>query len=500
MGRIAHSLLIAMVTIPCAGGAMAQEPAQAIGAVFSRSIDGASSGNGFFIGDGTWLVTARQVVYPSRRAGLHQGETMVTVLSPYLGEAAEANVVAQDQDVVLLRVPWKGHPALVLAEESEVFAAAQVQIIAYPQMPSSVQIARESRGVSGVVVRQSVSRTLLTAAAPTGPGWAGAPMLIADGKSVAGCYVRTQADGSAGAGAAVGLIRRMIQQTGVTDALRPASQPIPSPLNALEATTQYLNALTASSALDASKALQHFQAYLKLRPGSAMGHRDAAGELRALQRFDESQVMYANALELNPQLVSARVLYGQLLHDRIMPRAAEEHLRYAWRHGRSNAAVIPLCNVLREQRKEAECLQILDQALKQSPRDGHLWNYVGQNRRAIDDHAGAGSAFARAAELLGDDEASRIQSAQAFDAAGQTSRAEEQYRLAIQRNDASGPAHYFLARLIARDRSRHSEALKHAEMALNLSGHAGAPPRDVVQSLISAIRTGRVAHADELRL
>jgi hypothetical protein len=54
--------------------------------------------------------------------------------------------------------------------------------------------------------------------------------------------------------------------------------------------------------------------------------------------------------------------------------------------------------------------------------------------------------------------------------------------------------------LIARDRKRQDEALRQAEAALMLAGQADAPPRDVVQSLISAIRTGRVNPADELRL
>jgi tetratricopeptide (TPR) repeat protein len=194
-------------------------------------------------------------------------------------------------------------------------------------------------------------------------------------------------------------------------------------------------------------------------------------------------------------------LYGQLLHERIMPRAAEEHLRYALRHARAgNAAVIPLCNVLREQGKEAESLQILEVALKRNAFDGHLWNYVGQNKRAIADHAGAAAAFARAGELLALDEGSYIQAGQEFDAACRVDRAEEQYRLAIGVDDRSGVAHYLLARLISRDRGRQDEALKHADAALRYSGKADAPHKDVVQSLIRAIRTGRVNPADELRL
>ena len=57
--------------------------------------------------------------------------------------------------------------------------------------------------------------------------------------------------------------------------------------------------------------------------------------------FDQAATAYRRALEIEPSLVSARVLYGQLLHDRIMPRAAEEHLRYAWEHGAGSTAASP---------------------------------------------------------------------------------------------------------------------------------------------------------------
>ena len=56
--------------------------AQSVVAIFSRSIDGTACGNGFVVGDGSLIVTSRNVVFPRRFTGLHEGDTFVTVLSP----------------------------------------------------------------------------------------------------------------------------------------------------------------------------------------------------------------------------------------------------------------------------------------------------------------------------------------------------------------------------------------------------------------------------------
>jgi tetratricopeptide (TPR) repeat protein len=200
-------------------------------------------------------------------------------------------------------------------------------------------------------------------------------------------------------------------------------------------------------------------------------------------------------------MISARVLYGQLLNEQVMPRAAEEHLLYAWHDGAgTTAAVVPLCNLLREQGREKQCLPLLEQALKRCPTDGHLWNYLGQNKRALDDHAGAAAAFARAADLLLDDPTPRLQAAGEFELAGARAKAEAQYRIVVAQYPDAATVHYHFARFISRDSARRDEAIRHAEQALKLSEARQAPPRADIQSLISAIRSGRTLAADELRL
>src|SRR5438874_11646310 len=86
MKRVLAILLIVMGPViaavpraiaPAVAGAdvKPQRDTRACVVVFSRSIAGTSCGNGFVIGDGTLIVTARHLVFPQRPGGgLHQGD------------------------------------------------------------------------------------------------------------------------------------------------------------------------------------------------------------------------------------------------------------------------------------------------------------------------------------------------------------------------------------------------------------------------------------------
>ena len=278
--------------------------------------------------------------------------------------------------------------------------------------------------------------------------------------------------------------------------------PLPSqPEESPSATMEYLRGIAASAAHENKLSLEHLQAFVALRPKSAIGYRELAGQLYALHRTDESQNAYAKAIQIDPSLISARVLYGQLLQERLYPGAAEEHLRYAWEQGRgSTAAVIPLCNLLREQHKDSERLKLLNEAVIRNPWDSNLWNYFGQSKQASLDHAGAAGAFARSADLMPENEIVRLHAAEEFESAGKNTQAAEQYHLLAAQHDQSAAAHYFLARFLARNDARRDEAIRQAQLALALSAHQSAPPRATIEALISAIRAGRAGDASDFRL
>lgn len=472
---------------------------------------GTTCGNGFVIGDGSLVVTARHVIFPQRIAGTHQGDVFVTAVSPYLGDACEMDVIAQDRelDVVLLRGPWKGHPALPLAEDAELGAAAGVRVTAFTDAVAAVVAGRAALvgdaispvsaelAVDSVTVRQGETRTIVTATSAPGAGWAGAPMNI--GNSCGGVYSRTQANGAAGVGVAVGPIRKLIDAAKVADAMKPSPKSLPVGENAPAATAFFLKSIAASAGRDVQGATAYLQSLLKLRPNCAVALRDAAGQARAAGKVEEAMNLYAEAVKSDPALVSARVLYAQVLHDRVMPDHAIEQLRYAWEHGRgSTAAVIPLCNILREQGKVDECATILAKAVEQNPSDSFLWNYLAQARVDLREHTAAAEAYAKAADLMPENEPLRANAGEQFEAAGDRKRAEMQYRMLVERNRESSSGHFFLARFLARDKARKEEALREAELSLKLSGGPDSPPRVKIEDLIRAIRTGK--SGDELHL
>lgn len=483
--------------------------------VFSRSLSGTSCGNAFGIGDGSLVVTARHVVFPQQLLGQHQGDVFITLFSPYLGEACEADLLAQDRelDVAILRCRWKGHLALQLAEDVDVIAQESVTLAGYTDVVGAVTAAQPrllanlppaqvtQLMIDSVTVRRGATRTIVTEKSPAGGGWSGAPMMIAGRREVAGVYCRTQANGAAGVGAASGPIRALIQQSNAAASLASSPQALPAPPDATKAAATFFQAVAASAARDPQSSARFLDSYLKLRPNSGVAWRDLAGQMRALNRLDEAQNDYAKALELDPSLTSARVLYGQLLAERTLPDHAMEQLRYAWEHGRgSTAAVIPMCNLLRQQGKDADCLPILEKAVEQNPNDSFLWTYLAQTRAGLKDTKGTADAYARAADLMPENEPLRIQSAQAYAAANDRPRAEQQFRRLLDRDPSSASGHYFFATFLASDSTRRADALREAQLALDNADRPDAPPRDKIRALIDALKSAKASPKDELRL
>ena len=56
---------------------------------------------------------------------------LLTVFSPYLGEACEAHIVGSDKelDLAVLEIPWQGHPALCPADANAVMAARTCRVL-----------------------------------------------------------------------------------------------------------------------------------------------------------------------------------------------------------------------------------------------------------------------------------------------------------------------------------------------------------------------------------
>ena len=73
-------------------------PEAALVIVTSRSYVGEVGGNGFAMGDGTLVVTCDHLVFEESASGGHRAPMLVTVFSPYLGDACEARTALRLHD------------------------------------------------------------------------------------------------------------------------------------------------------------------------------------------------------------------------------------------------------------------------------------------------------------------------------------------------------------------------------------------------------------------
>jgi len=123
------------------------------------------------------------------------------VVSSFLGDLAEAEIVARDPwaDLAILRIPWEGHPGLELASKEEIERATGLFAASYPPTDSSAGDKTLSREVCVEFLPllstnpEGGNRALLTDGARySGPGWSGSPFVVPETGRVAGGLVLLQ--------------------------------------------------------------------------------------------------------------------------------------------------------------------------------------------------------------------------------------------------------------------------------------------------------------------
>jgi S1-C subfamily serine protease len=144
----------------------------AIVLVVSRSVKGMMGGCGFVIGDGSLIVTAQHVVYEKSEHGQHQAAALVDITSAYLGDVTDAEIIASDAalDLAILKTSWKSHPALSMANTSQLLSCDTMNVMGIPDiiwgiskesttsMPENLVVQNESLFVDYVAMRQKSPR------------------------------------------------------------------------------------------------------------------------------------------------------------------------------------------------------------------------------------------------------------------------------------------------------------------------------------------------------
>jgi hypothetical protein len=145
-------------------------------------------------------------------------------------------------------------------------------------------------------------------------------MLLNENSSVVvACYARTQANGSAGVGAAAGEIRRLSERSAAALALGGRSSLLPPGLGCRYGDDALPSRHCRIRPPAMLGRLRLFELFLKLRPRSAIGYRESAGQAWAQNNPDRALGLYAKAWRSSRRWFPPGFSTASSCTERLMP-------------------------------------------------------------------------------------------------------------------------------------------------------------------------------------
>jgi Flp pilus assembly protein TadD len=482
--------------------------------VLSRGVGAVRWGNGFVIGDGSLVVTARHVVVEGSDEGEHELRGIVSVVSPYLGSVAYGEVVAADKDLDLtvLNVLWEKHPALTLIKEDSILSVEQVDVIAMPglvrgsgqtsgrQIAESIDVQSERLAVDFVAVRRGKPRFIFLAKPEhLGDGWSGSPMLQANTSICVGCFTtlttgttrQARKQSLTGTGPVVTQVRRLLKHTKVESSLSPSQVSLPRPVDGMEVFLQIVAAYSCLAEKQYAQASEVAQKLTDLRPSDAVGYSVAASSARRLGKHSNAEKFFQQALAREPNDPALKFVYAKFLEGQGQSGEALELYEQLWRSGHNrSAAAIDMCNILASQGESAKGIEMLQKTLEDYPRNAYLWHSLGTFQTEKGQAEQGITSLTKAVELLPEFGPMRGTLAHTLEKAGRLDSAESHFRELLKIEPDNPVVHMWLAMFLARHRpSAQQEAMNQAKIALDLPPRGGLS-RQVIEQFIHSLRSG----------
>jgi len=496
-------LLIGLILGSCAIVHAEQLLTDAVVLVSCSAPNETSVGNGFVIGDGSMIVTAAHLLFSHEPRGEHSARGLCTVISPYLGDAADAEVSAFDLelDLAILKVNWTAHPSVDLADADQIPSAGPVNIVRVNPTPTSNPAVEQYDGRIDYLAISDGKRLFLALRVDDDveQGWSGAPILLPGKHSAIGCLVATRLVAHAGRANEKQTIAMTLADLG-----RLVAVPSPSTRPAQSAETQPADAATAFALFakllsNPPSSPEWPEKLLQLRPNSAVAVRIAARAHERAGDASEAERLYRRAVELRPTpqscLYCAQFLIGQQKEAQ-----AEEFLKRAWEIGTDPSPVASLwAPLLMHQHQAEKAVAVLEAALKADPNNGYLWFMLGQVRDSEHQRKDAVKDYSAAARLLPGTPPFEIALAQALRADGSLDEAQRHYQIAVDAEPRNPVYHFALAEFLAeRGPTYRSLALDRAKAALSLPESIGLP-KVKIERLIARLegRTPATTRASE---
>ena len=469
-----------------------------------RSVMGRRAGNGFVTGDGTLVVTAHHLVFEESKQGRHEMAGLVSVISPYLGDGCEAKIIAANDklDLAILKIPWKGHPALRLADESGLLSIERVVVIGMPGtirgigkvsdefLPENFDMQRENLAVDSVVIsRQQIPWFIsLSEIGQLGHGWSGSPMLLPDSTVVAGCFteLRRSKQGDMerllAIGTAVTQVIHLLEQSCWEKSLVPSDSVLSRPKDGIDAFILFAQAYNRLMNDKYESASDSIEKFIGLRPESSFGYALAADNAEKNKKFDLAEQYYQKALKLNPEGTALKILYAQFLSGH-QPDRALELCQDIWKYDKFKSYIaLSMFNILSERGEQQRCAELLSEAVKVNPENAYLWFYLGGCHFYLGKQDDAIANITKAVELLPERGPFRGQLARLLENVGKLDEAEKHFRELLNIEPDNPVVHFWLADFLAKHRPHaKDEALQKAQTALELPPKKNLPKQKIEQ-------------------
>jgi len=503
-------VLLAMCSpaLLCAPEAGAVRPEDSLVVVTSSTPMGKRAGNAFVIGDGTLVVTAHHLVFEESEQGEHQMPGLVSLVSPYLGQACYGEIVAADEelDLAVLKAAWQGHPALQLADDNSILSAERMQIIGMPEVihsigpdanepfPESLTFQRQELPGDFVAVRQRAPRFIsLRGMGQLGKGWSGSPMLLPGSCKAAGCFVRlhgtTRQKATSAEGPAISQVRRLVADAGKEESLRRAKATLPRAKDGVDVFLLTRCAYRDYLRDNYDSAFQKAQQLILMRPESAFVYALAAGVAEEQGKFEDAERYYQEALRLDPDAANLKIYYAQFLSDRQPDKALKILQEVCQSDAFKSHAALVMFNILPKRGEYQRCSELFKEALKVNPDNAYLWVNLGNCQSYLGDANDAIISFSKAVELLPEVELFRVPLAQLLEKQGRLDDAERHFRRVLEIEPDNPVAHFWLARFLVKHRpAAKEEALKEAKIALELPEKRSLS-RQVIEKFISDLQS-----------
>ena len=499
---IVLSVLSVVAEVGRSWAAVQTQPQDAVVLVTSHWREMHLSSHGLVVGDGSLVVAFYPAVFDELPSGRQHLAKRVTVASPCWGDVVDTEIVASDagQHLALLQVPWRGHPALRLADDQRIAAADRVVLVGMPTVlealsgkgscPAEVStLFREtSAGVDYVGIRGGKPLlVLLQGTDAMGVPWAGAPILLPATDRAVTIVSSRQANGTSEGG----VLNRMDELTNRLRGLEPgaasAAEPgVTEPGREVFLLSVRIAALVGNRQYE--EAVAACRKFIELRPKCFYGYVHAALAAEELKQGSEAERLYQEAVTRAPNSLTAQVLYAGFLDRQDRTVEAVQVLESLW----PRTAMRPylsdaICTILTKRHEHNRCIRFLEEALAVDPNNAYALIGLGNNHNALHEYGAAADAFGQAAQLWPEHSTVRAYYARNLELAGRWDEAEVQYRQSVEAHPESEYAHHMFANFLAQHRpERRAEALNEARAALRLQDHSPAD-RDKIERLIKTL-------------